>query len=231
VHADAMGVMTHFKGHELTGVGGAIKNLGMGLGSRSGKQQMHSDVLPSVKTDKCTGCGKCAEWCPVEAITLVEMVAGEKPKAVIDYQKCYGCGECVASCLFDAIRINWKTTPQAIQEKTAEYALGAVHGKRGKVGYLSFVMNVSPECDCYGFNDVPLTQDVGIFAALDPVALDHACAQAVNRLPGQPGSLVEGLLPGEDKFLGAHPAIEWEYQLLHGQRIGLGTMEYSLHRV
>ena len=230
-HADAMIVMTHFKCHELTGIGGAIKNLGMGLGSRSGKQQMHSDFQPKVREDKCTGCGRCAEWCPTAAIRLEERGEGEKPKAVIDYEKCYGCGECVISCLFDSIRISWKTTPQVIQEKMVEYALGAVKNKQGKVGYLSFVMDISPECDCYGFNDVPITRDVGIFASLDPVALDLACAEAVNRLPGLAGSMLEGVGEGADKFQAVHPGIEWKYQLTYGQELGLGSMEYELIKV
>lgn len=230
-HADAMIVMTHFKCHELTGIGGAIKNLGMGLASRSGKQQMHSDVQPRVKEEKCTGCAKCSEWCPVGAITMEEREPGEKKKSVINREVCYGCGECVVACLFDAIGISWKTTPQSTQEKMAEYALGAVKNKPGKVGYISFVMDISPECDCYGFNDVPITRDVGIFASHDPVALDIACAEAVNRLPAQEGSLIEGLAGGEDKFKAVHPGIEWKYQLIHGQEIGLGSMEYELVKV
>ena len=119
----------------------------MGLGSRSGKQRMHSDVTPRVREESCTGCGKCVEWCPVEAISLEERPGEEKKKSTIDREKCYGCGECSVTCLFDAIRINWKTTPQAIQEKIAEYALGAVQNKADKVFYISFVMDISP-LDC-----------------------------------------------------------------------------------
>lgn len=228
-HADAMVVMTHFKCHELTGFGGTIKNLGMGLGSRSGKQQMHSDVLPKVKDDKCTGCAKCSEWCPADAISM-QLWEGNKKgqKAVIDEEKCWGCGECAVTCLFDAIRINWRTTPEACQQKMAEYALGAIHGKAGKVIYISFVMDISPECDCYGYNDHPIVQDLGILASTDPVALDAACADLVNSMPGMPGSMAEGMSPGEDKFARVHPGIDGRAQLEHGEKIGLGQMAYQL---
>jgi len=228
-HANAMVVMTHFKCHELTGFGGAIKNLGMGLGSRSGKQQMHSDVLPRIKDDKCTGCAKCSQWCPADAIEM-QVWAGNKKgkKAVISDKKCWGCGECAVTCLFDAIAINWRTTPEAVQEKMAEYALGAIQGKADKVIYLSFVMDISPECDCYAHNDLPIVQDLGIMASRDPVALDKACADMVNSMPALPGSLIEGLKPGEDKFEAAHPGIHWQAQLDHAEKLGMGVIEYEL---
>ncbi|MDD4801833.1 MAG: DUF362 domain-containing protein [Syntrophomonas sp.] len=228
-HADAMVVMSHFKCHELTGFGGAIKNLGMGLGSRSGKQQMHSDVLPRIKDDKCTGCKKCSQWCPANAIEMVEWTGNKiGMKATIAEKKCWGCGECAVTCLFNAISINWRTTPEAVQEKMAEYALGAVQGKAGKVIYISFVTDISPECDCYGYNDLPIVQDLGIMASLDPVALDKACADMVNGFPAMPGSVIEHLKAGEDKFEAVHPGIYWQAQLEHAERIGLGSMEYEL---
>lgn len=228
-HADAMVVMSHFKCHELTGFGGAIKNMGMGLGSRSGKQQMHSDVLPVIKDDKCTGCGKCSQWCPAEAIEMITWTGNKKgERAYIQDKKCWGCGECAVTCLFDAININWRTTPEAVQEKMAEYALGAVQGKAGKVIYISFVMDISPECDCYGHNDYPIVQDIGILASLDPVALDKACADLVNSMPALPGSVIEGIKPGEDKFIMVHPGINGMTQLEHGAKIGLGQMDYEL---
>jgi hypothetical protein len=228
-HADAMVVMSHFKCHELTGFGGAIKNLGMGLGSRSGKQQMHSDVLPSVYDKKCTGCAKCKQWCPAEAIVMEDWDGNKKGrKAFIMADKCWGCGECIVSCQFGAIRPNWKTRPQDSQEKMAEYALGAVQNKAGKIIFINFVMDISPECDCISHNDFPIVQDIGILASTDPVALDKACADLVNSMPAMPGSIIDGLKAGEDKFRAVHPDIDWEPQLLHAAKIGLGSMEYEL---
>lgn len=231
-HADAMIVMTHFKCHELAGIGGAIKNLGMGLGSRSGKQQMHSDVLPRFKDEKCTGCAKCSQWCPAKAIEMIPWEGNKKGQlAHIIEDKCWGCGECMVTCLFDNIGINWRTTPEAMQEKMAEYALGAVQGKDGKVIYISFVMDISPECDCYASNDIPIVHDLGIMASLDPVALDMACADMVNAAPVLPGSRIENLAFGEDKFHAVHPGIGWAAQLKHAEEIGLGSREYELIEV
>lgn len=231
-NADAMIVMTHFKGHELTGFGGAIKNVGMGLGSRSGKQQMHSDVLPHVDEEKCTGCEKCRRWCPAEAIEMVAWDGNKKgQKSDINENKCWGCGECVVTCPFGAIKPNWKTTPEAMQEKMAEYALGAVTDKEGKVGYISFVMDISPDCDCFGYNDAPIVQNLGILASRDPVALDKACVDMVNSMPALPGSVIEGLAAGKDKFKAIHPHTSWEPQLVHAEKIGLGTMDYELIKI
>lgn len=229
VHADAMVVMTHFKCHELTGFGGAIKNLGMGLGSRSGKQQMHSDVLPRINEAQCTGCAKCVAWCPADAMVMISWDGNKKgQKSHIIEDKCWGCGECVASCNFGAIQPNWRTTPQATQEKMAEYALGAVSGKKEKVVYISFLIDISPQCDCYGYNDAAIVKDIGILASRDPVALDKACVDLVNAQPALNGSVIEGLPAGEDKFKAVHPGIGWEAQLIHAEKIGLGSMEYEL---
>lgn len=231
-HADVMIVMTHFKCHELTGFGGAIKNMGMGLGSRSGKQQMHSDVLPVAKDAKCVGCEKCIRWCPAGAIEMQEWDGNKKgQKSHILEEKCWGCGECVITCPSGAIVPSWRTTPEAIQEKMAEYALGAVAGKEDKVAYISFLMDISPNCDCYGYNDFPIVQNIGMMASFDPVALDKACADMVNNQPALNGSVIEGLKAGDDKFKGVHPGINWEAQLEHAQKIGLGSMEYELIKI
>lgn len=224
-HADSMLVLTHFKLHEVTGAGGALKNVGMGLGSRSGKQQMHSDVLPRINKDKCKACKKCSDWCPVPAIEMVEKLA------VIDENKCWGCGECVVTCPHGAIAISWRGTPRSVQEKMAEYTLGAVKDKAGKVGYVSFVMDISPQCDCYAFNDIPVVPDIGIMASMDPVALDQACIDLVNRSETVRGSVIEHLRAGDDKFKGVHANIDWVYQLEHAEKLGLGTREYTLVQV
>lgn len=222
VHADAMVVVTHVKGHEATGFGGALKNVGMGLGCRSAKQRMHSDFRPEVTAEKCTACKRCVQWCPVDAITI-----GPDRVAVVDYELCYGCGECVASCAYSAIATQWKTTPEAIQEKIAEHTAGAVAGKEGKVIYLSFLTNISPDCDCWNFSDASIVPDIGVLASTDPIAIDQAAYDMVKAAVGLSGSLGSGLAEGVDKFAKI-TGIDGTIAMAHGERLGLGTRTYEI---
>ncbi|MCL6472709.1 MAG: DUF362 domain-containing protein [Firmicutes bacterium] len=219
-HADAMIVLTHFKGHELTGFGGALKNIGMGLGSRSAKQVMHSDVLPQIDQDICTNCAKCVRWCPEKAITVT------KAGSSIDHSRCIGCGECTVTCTFQAIAVNWKTDPAVTQEKIVEYAWAVIKDKPGKVGFFNFVLNVSPDCDCWGWNEAPIVPDLGILASIDPIAIDQASVDLVNKAqPLHRGRL--GNVPDKDKFM-ALSGVDWRTQLSYGEEIGLGSRNYEL---
>ncbi|MDH7577029.1 MAG: DUF362 domain-containing protein [Bacillota bacterium] len=222
-YADALIVLTHFKGHEMTGFGGVLKNIGMGLGSRAAKRAMHSDALPSVNPKKCVACGRCTRWCPADAIRVEEV-------AVIDHRRCMGCGECTITCRERAITVSWKTGPEAIQEKIVEYAYAVLKNKKGRAGYITFLVDITPECDCCSYNDVPIVQDIGILAGTDPIALDQACVDLVNTLATLPGGKIE-LPAGADKFRGLYPGVDWTVQLAYGEKIGLGTRSYRLIRV
>jgi len=222
IHADAMVVVTHFKGHEATGFGGAIKNVGMGLGCRSAKQRMHADFRPAVDGSKCTACARCVKWCPVDAITLKD-----EKVAKIDFGTCYGCGECVAACPFGAIAVQWKTEPAAIQEKIVEHVAGALAGKEGKVIYVSFVMNVTPDCDCWHFSDAAVVPDIGVLASTDIVAIDQAAYDLVVKAPGLEGTLGEGLAADSDKFAKIS-GIDGSISMAYAESMGLGTRKYDL---
>ena len=223
LEADAMIVLSHFKCHELTGFGGAIKNLAMGCSSREGKLEQHSTVAPSISQKHCTACGVCLKACAHDAIDL------DSGKAVIDEARCTGCGRCITICEPQAIRINWNEESSLVMKKMAEYSLGSVSGKTGKVLYINFITQVSPACDCYGHSDAPIVPDIGILASSDPVALDQACADLVNQAHGLPGTALQnGHEPGRDKFRGVYPKIDWEVQLEHGEKMGLGRREYEL---
>lgn len=224
--ADSMVVVSHFKGHDLAGFGGALKNLGMGCAPRRGKLSQHSEVAPRLRRRKCRGCGRCVEGCPSGALTLRE------GKVFMDRGRCIGCGECIALCLYKAIEVHWKTDPGLFQRKMAEYALGAVKGKEGKVFYLNFLLGVTPFCDCYPWSDPPLVGDIGVLASRDPVAIDQASVDLVAAQPPNPLSPhLRGIEAGEDKFRKVHKGIDWTVQLEHAERLGLGSRSYQLEEL
>jgi uncharacterized protein len=223
VEADVLISVAHFKGHELSGFGGAIKNVGMGCASRKGKLEQHSDLSPKVKRKKCVGCGECVDHCAQHAISL------EDKKAIIDSQKCVGCGECILICPNGAIDVQWNADIPLFQKKMAEYTLAVLKGKRNKSLFVNFLTNISPACDCYGHNDAPLVPDIGILASRDPVAIDQASVDLVNRQTASPGSCLTTCTgSGQDKFRGMYPKVDWSVQLDHGERIGLGSRQYEL---
>lgn len=221
--ADGMVVMSHFKGHELTGFGGALKNLGMGCASREGKLAQHSNIAPSVKKKTCVGCGICVKWCAHGAITMVGN------KAEISEKLCVGCAECILVCPKGAILINWNEQVPILQKKLVEYAFGAVKNKKDKTVFINFLTQISPACDCYGHNDYPITSDIGIVASLDPVAIDQASLDLVNAQKGnEKSALKSGHEEKGDKFKGVYPEIDWSVQLEYAEKIGLGTRQYKL---
>jgi uncharacterized Fe-S center protein len=223
VESDALISLAHFKGHELSGFGGTIKNLGMGCAARRGKLVQHSSLSPKIKRKKCVGCGDCIEHCAHDAISLVE------EKAMIDSQKCVGCGECILICPNGVIDIHWNADMEIFQKKMAEYSLAVLKEKQGRAIFLNFLTNISPACDCYGHNDASIVHDIGIVVSKDPVAVDQASVDLVNREPAADNCcLTTSTKPGEDKFRGVYPQIDWNVQLEHAQRIGLGSREYEL---
>jgi uncharacterized protein len=225
VHADALVAVTHVKGHEATGFGGVLKNVGMGLGCRSAKQRMHADFRPEVQSEKCTACARCVKWCPVSAIVI-----GPDRVAAVDYATCYGCGECVASCPYGAIQTQWSTDAGKLQEKIVEHVAGALSGKEGKTVFLSFVTDVSPDCDCWNFSDAAVVPDIGVLASTDPVAIDQAAYDLVSAAVGLAGSRGEALGAGDDKFT-VLTGVDGTHAMAYAEAMGLGTRDYTLTTV
>lgn len=214
--------LTHFKGHESTGFGGCLKNIGMGCGSRAGKFEMHSSGKPIVNEDKCRSCGQCIKQCAHGALSF-----NENKKAHIDTNICAGCGRCIGACGFDAINtIDWEAN-DILNKKIAEYTLAVVQEK--PCFHISIVCDVSPNCDCHAENDIPIIADVGMFASFDPVALDQACADACLKSPIIAGSILsENEHHHHDPFKDTHPDTNWEVCVEHAEKIGLGSRDYEL---
>ena len=240
-NADIIISMNHFKGHEQAGFGGALKNLGMGSASVGGKMELHCSSQPKIDSDECTGCGMCEKYCNHNAISMRQKDGdGHRREAVIDYSKCVGCGQCVAVCQHNGAVVGSSSSAEELNYKIAEYAKAVVMDKPNF--HINFIMNVSPECDCWNHNDAAIVPDLGIAASFDPVALDCACADIVNAAPVIPnGNRLADLLASEqeshecchhhDKFNHIHPDTCWVAGVCHGEKIGLGTRDYELIKI
>ena len=99
-----------------------------------------TNFLPQISEDRCNGCGKCVDACPVEAMALASANDPRKPrrkKAVLDIERCLGCGVCIRTCPKDALEL------QARRERVIT-PLNSVHRavvmaiERGKLQNLIF---------------------------------------------------------------------------------------------
>ena len=206
---NALVVVSHFTGHLGTGFGAALKNMGMGCSSRKGKMEQHSTAKPKIARKKCTGCGVCAKWCPEDAITL------QDEKAVIDQNKCIGCGECLAMCRFDAVKFNWGAAYEDLQKKVVEHAMGLYSLHKDKSLYVNIVTRVSKDCDCMGGSYNKIVPDVGILVSRDPVAVDAASLDRVEKIAGKTLRHLAYDIP-------------CRVQLDYARELGFGSPDYDL---
>ena len=212
---DSMVVLTHVKGHKLSGMGGALKNLGMGLASRAGKLAQHANFKPSIDWNKCTHCGDCTAWCPAGALYMEKQ--GDEEKLIFDKDVCIGCGQCLTICPEHAIK-NSAGYPmeKSCVEKMVEYAMGSISNFNGKVAYVNVVNHISKICDCYAGPNPVAGNDVGVFASTDPVALDMACFDKVKEIHGK------------DIFKEWYPHISARHAMKYAEKLGMGTTKYKL---
>ena len=209
LNSDALFCLTHVTGHVQTGIGAALKNLGMGCASRAGKLDQHSVAHPRVAPKACRNCGLCADFCDARAIVQAE------GHVVIDDNRCTGCGECLIICRYGAVKLRWDEDYRRIQEKVAEYAFYVRSLFKDKIGFLNYLIKVTKDCDCMARDQPRIVDDIGILAADDPVAIDKASADLVLERSGR------------DVFRAGYD-IDWGGQLKHGAEIGLGSMDYDL---
>ena len=208
---DNLVVLSHITGHMLTGYAASIKNVGMGMASRAGKQIQHSSVKPRIIKNKCTLCGCCIDTCPAGAISK------KKDKAYIDSSLCQGCGECISACKFDAIQINWQENNNIFMERITEYAWGILSRIKKRI-FFNFAFDITKECDCLAGDDPKIIQDVGIFVSSDILAVDKAC---FDTLINQNSDIFA-------KYQKTHAHL---HQFNYAQEIGLGSLDYELTRL
>lgn len=210
---DSLVVISHFKGHISAGYGGVFKQIGMGLGSRAGKLHMHAGISPNVNQDGCIGCGKCVEGCDFDAIELINN------KARIDNEKCIGCAMCIAVCPTGVVSVPWgANSSEELQKRIVDYTT-AVFSKipKERCIFVNILENITEECDCMGIVQTPLMDDIGILASYDPVAVDKASLELVEKY--SPGVL--------DKFNRVDKNVQCDYAASRG----LGELDYEIENV
>ena len=226
--ADVFISLNHFKGHEMTGFGGAIKNIGMGCGSRAGKCEQHVSGKVRIKEALCRGCKRCQFQCANNALIYNK----ETLKMSVNTDNCVGCGRCIAACNFDAISSSDYHAPQLLNYKMAEYAKAVIDGRPHF--HISLVLDISPNCDCHPENDAPILPNIGMFVSKDPLALDQACVDACLAATPMPGSQLYDRMQRpdfhdhHDHFKNSTPESEYKSCLEHAEKIGIGTREYEL---
>ncbi len=221
--ADIVLSLNHFKGHELVGFGGAVKNIGMGCGSRAGKMHMHAAGKPQINSKACVGCKDCSKFCAHDAISF------ENKKAIIDHDRCVGCGRCLGTCRYNAVGSGSSNSVDELSVRIAEYTHAVLDGR--EQFHINLIMDVSPYCDCHAENDAPIVEDIGMLASFDPVALDCACADLINAATPLRNSRLGELDDLGDHFKSTHPITDWRVCMQHCEKMGTGVMAYELIRL
>ncbi len=205
-HIDTIFCISHFKGHLVCGFGGALKNLGMGCAAKGGKLEMHSQSKPYIDMKKCTLCLQCFNYC------LYKAIIKDKKILKIDQNICTGCCGCMSICPENSIKFSWDAASSDIQKGIAKYAAEVIKNK--KVFYINFVINISPNCDCFHSNEPMIAPDIGILASFDPVSLNQACydmiKEPIDRL---------------------HPEIDPREQIVYAEKFNAGQKGYEIKNI
>jgi uncharacterized Fe-S center protein len=245
-NADALIMLTHFKGHPEGVYGGALKNMGIGCSSKQGKSLVHLFQHPKwgapayeFHPDKCIGedCPvykRCSENCPTGSFSLVK----EKPYAQWDRSTCIGCYECGLRAACGVVLKPEDTKmgvffPAVISDAAKGFInyLGAEH-----VGFINYAIDISPMCDCLPHSDASILPNLGVFASRNIVAIDMACLNASVKTAAVQGSRpYDDDVPGEAwkagnekfTFIKKEPLSQW-ITINAAVRQGLGSTTYEL---
>jgi hypothetical protein len=149
---------------------------------------------------------RCVDYCIFEAIKE------SNKKVRIDEKLCTGCGGCMSICPERAIVFTWDAASKDLQKSIAHYAANSVRDIN--VFYINFLMNITPNCDCFHTNEPVIADDIGILASADPVSLDQACYDMIKEA-------IDSL----------HPEVNAEDQLAFAEEFGLGERVYEIKGV
>ncbi|WP_290624017.1 MULTISPECIES: DUF362 domain-containing protein [unclassified Archaeoglobus] len=207
---DAVICVTHFKLHMQAGIGGSIKNVGVGCVAKPSKFDIHMSRFPEIN-ENCTKCDKCVEICPTKAIEDYKIVE----------EKCLKCTGCAEVCEDDAVNLYW-VFGREVGERVVECARGVLNAN-SKFAYLNFLVEITPHCDCHPFSDIPVVSDLGIMASKDMVAIDKASVDLYRKAEAVSGALLE-----KERFW---PWTDVDRMLEYASEMGLGNLDYSLVEV
>lgn len=205
---DAVICCTHFKLHMQAGVGGSIKNVGVGCVAKPSKFDIHMSDYPQIDEEKCTKCDECVKICPGNAIEDYKI---NKEKCV----KCLGCSE---ACDYGAVKTFW-VFGRDVSERIVECTKGVFKVQKN-FAYLNFLMDITPHCDCHPYSDLPVVPDLGIMASKDILAIDRASVDLYRQAENLSGALLK-----DKKFW------DWtdvEGMLNYAEKLELGTQNYRL---
>lgn len=229
--ADIFISLNHFKGHDFSSLGGALKNIGMGCGSRAGKKEQHSSGKAIIDAGSCRGCKQCLKNCANGALVFDEAAR----KMTIDEQNCIGCGNCLGACNFDAIGFQNDTANELLSRRIAEYAKAVLDGRPSF--HINLLMDISPCCDCHGENDTPILPNIGMLASKDALALDQASVDVCQKVQPIPGSQLDEALHCHDfqetgnHWNNLHPESDWKSCFEQAEKLGVGSRDYELINV
>jgi len=204
---DAVVFCTHFKLHMQSGIGGSIKNIGVGCVAKPSKYDVHVNGFPEIREERCTKCDKCIEICPADAIVDYRIVE----------ERCLKCTGCYEVCEPKAVRLHW-LEGKDVSDRIVECAKG-VSKLNNNFSFLNFLIDITPHCDCHPYSDNALVPDIGILASTDAVSIDSASYDLYKSLPA-----VNEILEGHKYWQWTDP----EGMLSYAENLGLGERKYKL---
>ncbi|MFH1401391.1 MAG: DUF362 domain-containing protein [Parcubacteria group bacterium] len=198
-------VVSHVKGHRCSGFGGAIKNLGMGGVTKESKAEEHILDQP-IFISACKACGVCINFCPSSAIEL------EGSSVKFDYNKCGGCSICILKCPNKCL----KPRKAIFDDLLAQGASACINNFPKSVFYISLIKNITLLCDCPRDSGPIIAPDVGILFSENPVAIDRASVDLINKANKRNVFLEEN---HKDPYLHVKYASKyinksWDYELI-----------------